>query len=183
MAKRDGHATLLKAYLDEVCNRLDQCRRAPAFRKWRTAWLGVPVAAGLSLAATQCSGTSKGPTEECKEDTCLQLCDDGVDNDADGAVDCDDPDCSEVCVGGGGAGGATGGLTETGGIGGLTGTGGIGVGPVYSAPLVESCDNGADEDGDGLIDCDDPDCDDDVNCIGPVPLYASPLYAAPIPSS
>jgi len=176
MAKRDEHAILLKAYLEELCDGLDRRRPAPSFRQWRTAWLGVPLAAGLSLAATQCGGTSQGPTAECTGDTCMQLCRDELDNDADGAVDCDDSDCADdaACSGGGGAGGAAGT-----GSGGITGTGGIGVGPVYSAPLVENCDNGADEDGDGLIDCDDPDCDDDVNCIGPVPLYASPLYAAP----
>jgi hypothetical protein len=28
----------------------------------------------------------------------------------------------------------------------------------------EICDNGVDDDGDGLVDCDDPDCDADANC-------------------
>ncbi len=280
MAMYDDHATQLRAYLEEVCNRLDRRRRAPAFRQWQTAWLGLPLAAGLSLAATQCSGTSKGPTEECTGDTCAQLCGDGVDNDADGVVDCDDPDCSDVCVGtlygvpmeencsdgedddgdsdvdcadsdcaadaacsgGGGSGGNSAGPVYSAPLENCTNgadddgdelvdcndpdcvdaPGCMGADyavPLYAAPMVENCDNGADEDGDNLIDCDDPDCDtsglclgleygmpmpeecsdgvdndwdnatdcddldcaSDAACIGPVPIYASPLYAAPIP--
>ena len=30
----------------------------------------------------------------------------------------------------------------------------------------ETCNNGTDDDGDGAVDCDDPDCSDDVSCIG-----------------
>jgi hypothetical protein len=200
MAKHDGHATLLTAYLDEVCNRLERRRQAPAFRQWQKAWLGVPLAAGLSLAATQCGGTSTRPTEECTGDTCAQLCSDEIDNDADGAVDCDDPDCSAVCVSGTLYGvpiaeNCSDGEDDDGDgdvdcddsdcaddatCSGGGGAGGSGAGPVYSAPL-EDCTNGVDDDGDGLVDCGDPDCDTDAACVGPVPIYASPLYAAPIP--
>ena len=158
MRKTDAHATLLEAYLEEVCDRWEHRRRAPSFRQWQKAWLSVPLAAGLSLAATACSGESKRPTEECAGPSCAQLCSDNVDNDADGAVDCDDEDCADVCVGGGSG-----------------GAGGSGAGPVYSAPL-EDCTNGTDDDGDQLVDCNDADCADAPGCMGAD--YAVPLYAA-----
>jgi hypothetical protein len=35
---------------------------------------------------------------------------------------------------------------------------------IFSPPVVEICDNGIDDDGDGLIDCFDPDCSSDGGC-------------------
>ena len=35
---------------------------------------------------------------------------------------------------------------------------------VEPPPAVEICDNGEDDDGDGLADCDDPDCEADAGC-------------------
>jgi len=32
-------------------------------------------------------------------------------------------------------------------------------------PTETSCNDGVDNDGDGLVDCNDPDCDADTNCI------------------
>jgi hypothetical protein len=64
------------------------------------------------------------------ETSCFEVvCDDGIDGDADGLMDCDDPDCvaEDVC-------------------------------------LEIICDDGIDEDGDGLMDCDDPDCSADTYC-------------------
>ncbi len=64
------------------------------------------------------------------------LCDDGEDNDCDGATDCDDADCAAdpacVCI-----------PTEN---------------------PEESCSDGIDNDCDGDTDCDDTDCDDDPAC-------------------
>jgi hypothetical protein len=67
---------------------------------------------------------------DCDDSDCVgaagctgELCTDGIDNDGDGQVDCADSDC--------------------------VGT---------SACLAEDCFNGADDDGDGLADCDDPEC-------------------------
>jgi hypothetical protein len=62
-------------------------------------------------------------------------CDDGIDNDRDGLIDCDDPDCEFIppCITGGGS----------------------GLPPI---PFEFQCDDGIDNDRDGLIDCDDPDC-------------------------
>jgi hypothetical protein len=56
---------------------------------------------------------------DCAEG-CQEICTDGVDNDGDGRVDCDDPDCAEGCQ--------------------------------------EICNDDVDNDRDGRVDCDDPDC-------------------------
>jgi hypothetical protein len=61
---------------------------------------------------------------DCDDPDCVctpkEICDNGIDDDGDKLVDCDDPDC--VCT------------------------------------PKEICDNGIDDDGDKLVDCDDPDC-------------------------
>jgi len=49
---------------------------------------------------------------------------------------------------------------------------GIGVaGCGESTPFddAEVCDNAVDDDGNGLVDCDDPTCEDDAGCLGAVP--------------
>jgi len=74
------------------------------------------------------------------EHRCLELaevCDEEGDEDLDGLVDCDDPDCDEVqpCA--------------------------------PPPPPPEECNTNADEDLDGLTDCDDPDCFDHPFCTGP----------------
>ncbi|MEM7246076.1 MAG: M14 family zinc carboxypeptidase [Acidobacteriota bacterium] len=56
--------------------------------------------------------------------TCIEICDDGVDNDRDGLTDCDDPDCSD------------------------------------DPACPEDCVNGVDDDADGDVDCDDSECAD-----------------------
>ena len=82
----------------------------------------------------------------------VELCDDEADNDCDGLIDCDDPDCGCVDLDGDGYGD-----------------------PAHPCCLhperdcddtnvnihpgaEEICDDEADNDCDGLIDCDDPDC-------------------------
>jgi len=67
-------------------------------------------------------------------------CDDRVDNDSDGAVDCDDENCEFIppCLGGGG--------------------GGI--------PFEFQCGDGIDNDADGDVDCDDDNCNFIPPCLG-----------------
>jgi hypothetical protein len=69
------------------------------------------------------------------------LCSDGVDNDGDGYLDCDDFDCSRsdavtVCGGSAGESMPTGDPEDTDAL----------------------CSDGVDNDGDGFLDCDDYDC-------------------------
>jgi hypothetical protein len=71
--------------------------------------------------------------------------------------------------GGPAGGGGSGGTGGTGGPpgGGSGGTGGTGGGSTTTPPplIAESCASGADEDGDGLVDCDDSDCAAAPNCV------------------
>ncbi|HFA47923.1 MAG TPA: hypothetical protein ENJ95_02765 [Bacteroidetes bacterium] len=127
--------------------------------------------------------------------TCTEICDNGIDDDGDGLIDCADPDCGpsvstttdvNLCIGGStliSANGSGGDGTYT-----YTWDNGLGAGQnhnvsppvgatIYTVTLTdgkgctatdqvtvtvatcpEDCTNGIDDDGDGLIDCDDPDC-------------------------
>lgn len=71
----------------------------------------------------------------------IEICDDSIDNDEDGDVDCDDIDCyyDYAC--------------------------GKGSGFIEEPPEVETdCSDELDNDDDGLIDCADPDCSEDSTC-------------------
>jgi len=112
-----------------------------------------------------------------------ETCDNGVDDDCDGKIDCADPDCSskihcqpELCDGVDNNGNGiidegfecklgTTNLCQTtcGSIGMVTCTADCS----WSAcqPPVENCHNGVDDDCDGKIDCADPDCANFPSCI------------------
>ncbi len=124
---------------------------------------------------------------------CVEDCSNGIDDDNDGLIDCDDPDCGStvdlgldvnICDGNN----AVIAASVTGGSGFITYAWSNGfaaqsqsvnpsVTTVYSvtvtnpagctatddvtvfvAVCTEDCTNGIDDDGDGLVDCDDPDC-------------------------
>lgn len=74
----------------------------------------------------------------CERATCA----DGVDNDGDGKVDLDDPDCAAVCSRAP-----------------CAGAEGLGL-PVALGVTDDPCRNGLDDDGDGLTDAEDPGCND-----------------------
>jgi len=77
----------------------------------------------------------------------VEVCDNQVDDDGDGAVDCDDDDCltEPMCMNS----------------------------AEYAAPFeVEVCDNQVDDDGDGAVDCDDDDCLGSPTC--GAGMYAAP---------
>lgn len=118
----------------------------------------------LALALLGCSGGG-GNTDPDDE-----VCDNGSDDDGDGAADCDDADCgnapaclaSEVCDDGNdndGDGDADCDDAD------------CDADPACSAPEV--CDDGDDNDGDGDADCDDADCAGQIactaDCSAPVP--------------
>ena len=126
--------------------------------------------------------------------TCVEDCGNGIDDDGDGLVDCDDPDCGPtvdagsnltICPGTNAFLSATGSfgkgsytyawsngfngqsqtvtplatttytVTITSNGSGCTSTDQV---TVTIGVCSENCTNGIDDDGDGLIDCDDPDC-------------------------
>ena len=119
----------------------------------------------------------------------VEICDDGLDNDGDGLIDCDDLEsCNTFPACDYGDGDC---CTDNGDPGCENELGEDCVcaidpyccevtwdsicadefendcGGTCGGPISEVCDNGADDDGDGLIDCDDADCDLFPGCIGP----------------
>jgi hypothetical protein len=136
---------------------------------------------GLQRNNVNCGGCGGGAS--CSNNTCEETdCDNGDDDDGDGLTDCDDPDCGGLKCGGGGAvcfqqscctpddqlfcsdqgaecGDASGvdncGVQRT-----DYDCGNCGGGASCASNACEetSCDDGNDNDGDGLTDCADPDC-------------------------
>ena len=89
--------------------------------------------------------------QACRSGACGEReCGNGVDDDASGAADCLDPTCAgQACGSGNNCSAPT--LAD----GGTSG-------PVMPATCVapeHNCANGIDDDGDGMVDCADPDCD------------------------
>eukprot|EP00479_Gromia_sphaerica_P011012 TRINITY_DN5267_c0_g1_i2.p1 TRINITY_DN5267_c0_g1~~TRINITY_DN5267_c0_g1_i2.p1 ORF type:complete len:309 (+),score=78.16 TRINITY_DN5267_c0_g1_i2:187-1113(+) len=105
----------------------------------------------------RCDGDEPPTTEECHETNCNN----GVDDDDDGAVDCDDSECEldvaclvEIC--GNHMDDDHDSLID------------CYDDDCYGDPACtgqETCDNGVDDDGDGDTDCDDSDCDMHVECV------------------
>jgi hypothetical protein len=131
------HAKRARAYIDELCDKID---RGEALTRKRKAWWIVPVALGLSL--TSCGGNSddSGPSKQ------QEICDNGIDDDGDGKIDCADEDCADF----------SGCMTVE-----------------YAAPFEEICNNDIDDDGDGKIDCADEDCASFPGCM--TADYAAPF--------
>jgi hypothetical protein len=113
----------------------------------------------------------------CVQGTCGERdCANGLDDDGDGRIDCLDADCQGLgCTGGDGgfncgapfdagapdggasdAGADDGGAPDSGAVDGGPGDGGFSAG--VCVPRELSCDDGADNDGDGRADCADSDC-------------------------
>ncbi len=165
MSKRP-HAEIFRAYLDHIC-RQPGPSRAIAWPDWLRLSVGGTLAVGATLGPVACGGESSmgESTTGAGEGTCLledcsAECSDGLDNDQDGATDCDDSSCQNdaSCESDGGAPGA-------GGDPGLGGVAGLG-GSAYGIPYEMSCTDGVDDNLNGLVDCADPTCSSDVACTG-----------------
>lgn len=145
------HAALLRAYLEELCVRLERRERAPHWATFRRRALAaaVPVAVGLAVASCNGDTEADGSARECSGDECSSLCADKLDNDADRLVDCADSDCASAAVCASGA--------------------------RYAIVMPETqCADRIDDDGDGSIDCADSDCLNDLLC-RTQPDYGVPL--------
>ena len=113
--------------------------------------LAAPAVVGLALGAGGCGahttadGDDAGPSAE--------VCHNGLDDDDDGLIDCDDPDCvtDASCLP-----------------------------PGCEPPTPELCEDGIDNDGNGSTDCDDQCCE--AFCFSrdcPMCLYGVPWTPEP----
>lgn len=128
---------VLRAYLDSLCDQLDAGNTTVRAMKWAGAAL---VASGTMTACFEKEEAVPLYGAIFDSGAFERICDDDLDNDGDGSIDCADPDCTDdpACEA----------VDE------------------YGAPPAEmDCVNEQDDDDDGLIDCDDPDCADDPACI------------------
>ena len=117
----------------------------------------------LAMAATWPMTACEDPEDKRPGDE--EVCDNGIDDDGDDLIDCDDDDCADDAYCAGEA------LCDDG-----EDDDGDGLvdcddpdcasDPSCSSPS-EVCDNGTDDDGDGATDCDDTDCATASNCQGP----------------
>lgn len=129
----------------------------------RSSWRLEERSVGLMLLGLVGTGTSCGlhgcDSEASKESVDVtEVCDDGLDNDGDGDVDCADfacrksPDCVEDCENG--VDDDADGLID------------CEDGFCFEVfGCYEDCGDGLDGDDDGLVDCDDPDCMGTEGCI------------------
>ncbi len=98
--------------------------------------------------AVACGPDETGPTDPTGPGARAEICDNGVDDDLDGDVDCDDVACSAVC-----AEACVGGIDED-----LDGAVDC-EDSDCDGQCPEACTDGRDNDGDGELDCADEDCD------------------------
>jgi len=178
------HAELARAYLDELCRRLDRGQPLRRLRReWWTCTVLAPVAVGLAAGTASCGGTvTEHPSS-------TEVCTNQADDDGDGKIDCADSDCAgqAVCTSPeGGTQEVCNNAKDDDGDGKIDCADSDCVGQaVCTSPeggTQEVCNNGKDDDGDGLVDCGDTDCIGFYGCAGDA--YAAPfeggaLYAAP----
>ena len=148
-AKTNEHAERVLRYLDDLCDRLDRGKRLVR-GEWSNRCVPAVLPLALGVSVLSCGGRmddAGAPGDAGHTGSRIEICANGIDDDGDGLVDCDDPACSckhPNCLWG------------------WCGS------SIYSAPL-ENCGNGKDDDGNGLIDCDDPDCAADPLCTATFP--------------
>jgi len=99
-----------------------------------------------------------GCSATCQTEAGVEIaCDDGVDNDLDGLVDCADSDCANAAVCTDVCGDGVVGASEQCDDGNTTNGDGCDARCMLET-AVEDCRDGVDNDSDGLVDCADPDC-------------------------
>lgn len=123
--------------IDDDCDGFTDCEDRDCDRQACNAY-------GRSCVAQQCTCFVDGGTAQQDKET---LCNDGIDNDCNGATDCADTNCLRASCG------ANGRQCQSDGTCQCSGNGGA---PEPSREV--SCSDGFDNDCDGLVDCADPDC-------------------------
>jgi cysteine-rich repeat protein len=121
---------------------------------------------GILSPGEECDDGNNTDGDGCSSDCTIEpppeICEDRVDNDGDGLVDCADPDCASdpFCLCGNGI--IEG--NEECDDGNNTDGDGCSSSCTLESPQSEICDNGMDDDMDGLVDCLDSDCANDPAC-------------------
>jgi hypothetical protein len=158
-----GEANTLPSYLIAIDDNLDagcETNSGPATSLPDVSiWNVNPMDATITFGNTYTSNTTNFPvsttlnfvqTAICSSGA-VEFCTNGLDDDGDGLVDLNDPDCIcypvEIC---------TNGIDDD-------GDGLVDCMDSDCPVCVENCTNGIDDDGDGLVDCDDPDCGAHLN--------------------
>jgi hypothetical protein len=146
-------------------------------RPSKLTWFGAALALTASACATEVVDTGheeepSGPVVLDPESASPWQCSDGEDNDQDGLIDCEDPDCedSEDCTEWVEDGDCSDGVDND--EDGLTDCDDEDCADAEECaqssaaedPEAGECVDGVDNDGDGLFDCDDPDCADTQDC-------------------
>ena len=72
---------------------IDSIQGAPLTAKWGAA-IPASLTLGLSIAGVACGGESSTEPAETTE----SICNDQLDNDGDGLIDCNDSDCAKAAV-------------------------------------------------------------------------------------
>lgn len=87
----EDYAASAMRYLNMLCDQLERNEplRMPPYKWFVQA--AAPVALGLCVAACSNSGTVNNPND--KRTRAVEICDNGIDDDKNGAVDCDDQAC------------------------------------------------------------------------------------------
>ena len=138
---RNEHAERIQAYLEEVCERLPHIRQVRPWKEWTHGRMGANAAVGLALVFVCCGGWTN--------------------------VDATGMTSGSPPAGGGGSGGSSTLPGGSGGTGGFVGSGGSTVPGGTTAGAVETdCDDGRDDDFDGVTDCADSDCGSSPVCEG-----------------
>lgn len=147
----NGDATL--GFLKRLYQKAETSDRGAALRRALLS-VAVPAAAGLAMA---CYGVPMeeytGPNDD------VEVCSNGVDDDSDGATDCDDSECAhlELCLG------CTDGIDNDDND--RTDCADSSCSGLEVCQGPGACADDADNDGDGLADCMDSDCAGSGDCI------------------
>jgi len=124
----------------------------------------LAVILALALGTARTARAECDPSGRCCDDTAC--CSDGRDNDGDGLVDCEDPDCAGIdpCGSSGETDCANGEDDDGDGLVDCEDPDCATAPPCTTPPTETDCTNGEDDDGDGAADCDDEDCAEDPAC-------------------